>query len=202
MLLGQLIPIGLAAISLGAIQEADGPRSGQFWLRNDGSDSVAIISAYTSCGCTSVDYDRTAMVAPGDSTQVTLRFNPRGKEGDFNERATIVYGTSRQRLHLALTGTCIPSEESLLRKFPIEVSDRLRISADRFDLGVMAVGTTRQLNVVALHRDEADRQELLPIAFTADASLGKGLHHVDYPLNTTVAGRKVTLHITLDVLIK
>lgn len=192
-----LVVIGLATISLGTIHEADGPQERTFWLRNTGSEAVALTQGYTSCGCTTIHFDKTKTLAPGDSSKVTLRFNPRGKGGEFEEVGTIEYGAQRKCVSLALTGTCVTSEETLLRQFPIHISDSLRLSTNRFDLGIMHVGETKERSVVVLHRND-NRQERIPIHFSVDAKTSKGLQHITHPLKVG----KETVTITLDVLVK
>ncbi len=196
-MLDSLVVIGLASISFGTIHEADGPQERTFWLRNAGQEAVALAQGYTSCGCTTIHFDKTRQIEPGDSTSVTLRFNPRGKGGEFEEVGTIEYGTKRKRISLALTGTCITSEETLLKQFPIRISDVLRLSANHFDLGIMRVGETRERSVVVLHSND-NRQERIPIRLTVDAKTPKGLQHIAYPIE--LDNKKVI--ITLDVLIK
>ncbi len=196
-----LVVIGLATASLGTIQEADGVVERTFWLRNDGTAQVTLRQGYTSCGCTTIQFDKDAEVLPGDSTAVVLRFNPQGKGGDFEEVGTVVYGEKRKRATMAMVGTCVTSEETLLRQFPYRVSDELRISAERFDLGRMRVGETKERGVVVLHRDENNRQERLPITFTAASDMPKGLQHIPYRVETQVGGKTVTLTITIDVYI-
>ena len=200
-----LITIGLATISLGTIQETDGVQERTFWLRNAGREEVALTQGYTSCGCTTIHFAKDTAIAPGDSTAVTLRFNPRGKGGEFEEVGTITYGSEkvrmnndkRKHLQLTLEGTCVTSEETLLRQFPIRITDDLYLSTDRFDLGIMNVGETKERTVVFLHRN-GNRQERIPIRFTVDAKTPKGLQHIAYPI--TLDNKKVI--ITLDVLIK
>ena len=209
MVLDSLIVIGLATVSLGTIQEADGVQEHTFRLRNAGSEPVAVVQAYTSCHCTTVEAEQpdagAAEVLPGDTIAFTLRFNPQGKGGDFEETGTIVYtplptGEGRGRaLQLSLTGTCITSEESLLRQFPIRVSDRLRLSANRFDLGIMHVGETKQRTVVLLHRDDGDCREPVTVTFSPSADTPKGLQHIDYPIGTP---DQEGLTIRLDVVVK
>lgn len=199
-----LIVIGLATVSLGTIHEADGVQERTFWLRNAGTEAVAFTQGYTSCGCTTVSFPKDSLIQTGDSAAVTLRFNPRGKGGDFEETATIVYGprtavrANLKSARLSLTGTCITSEETLLRQFPIRISDSLRLSADRFDLGIMHVGETKERTVVILHRSEANRREPVLITFTPDSNTPKGLQHIPYPVK--VGREEIT--ITLDVIIK
>ena len=197
-----LVAIGFATISLGTINEADGVQERTFWLRNDGTEAVTLVQGYTSCGCTTIQFDKDKPIAVGDSTCVTLRFNPQGKGGEFEETGTIVYGPNHKRVNLSMVGTCITSEETLMRQFPVRISDDIRLSTNRFDLGIMHVGDSKERGVVVLHRSENNRQERIAIKFTVDANTPKGLQHIPYLIKTKVKGKELTLTITLDVLIK
>ena len=197
-----LVVIGLATASLGTIQETGGVQEHTFWLLNDGAQAVTLQQGYTSCECTTIEFDRYAQVQPGDSSQVVLRFNPQGRGGEFTVTGTVVYGDERKRVKLALTGNSILSEETLMKRYPITVNDNLRLSTDRFDLGVMHPGETKERSVVVLHRDENDRTESLAIAYTPDAKTPKGLQHIPYTVVTTEQGKQRQLIITLDVMIK
>ena len=202
MIADTLVVIGLATASLGTIQETGGMQEHSFWLRNDGTEVVTLQQGYTSCECTTIEFDRYAQVQPGDSSQVILRFNPQGRGGEFNVSGTVVYGNERKRVKLAMTGMSILSEETLMKRFPIAVNDNLRLSTDRFDLGVMHIGETKERSVVILHRDENDRTESLSITFTPDDKTPKGLQHVPYTVVTSEQGKQRQLVITLDVMIK
>ncbi|MBR5170294.1 MAG: DUF1573 domain-containing protein [Muribaculaceae bacterium] len=197
-----LVVIGLATAPLGTIQEMGGVQEHTYWLRNDGTEAVTLQQGYTSCECTTIEFERYAQVQPGDSSQVVLRFNPQGRGGEFNVSGTVVYGAERKRVKLSMTGTSILSEETLMKRYPIAVSDNLRLSTDRFDLGVMYPGETKERSVVVLHRDEEDRAETLSIAFTPDAKTPKGLQHIPYTVITTEQGKQRHLTIILDVMIK
>ena len=202
LLTDTLIVIGMATVSLGTINEADGLQERTFWLRNNGTEAVTLVQGYTSCGCTTIQFDKEQSIAPGDSSAVTLRFNPQGKGGEFEEVGTVVYGTRRKRVQLSMIGTCITSEETLMRQFPIRISDDIRLSSDRFDLGIMHVGETKERNVIILHRDENNRQERIPIKFTVDTNTPKGLQHIPCKIETSVKRKKQVLTIMLDVMIK
>ena len=202
LLADTLVVIGLATASLGTIQETGGVQEHTYWLRNDGTETVMLQQGYTSCECTTIDFDRYAQVQPGDSSRVTLRFNPQGRGGDFTVTGTVVYGTERKRVKLSMTGNSILSEETLMKRYPVAVSDHLRLSTDRFDLGILHPGETRERNVVVLHRDENDRTETLTVTFTPDDKTPKGLQHIPYTVVTTEQGKQRQLVITLDVMIK
>ena len=197
-----LVVIGFATISLGTIQEADGVQERALWLRNAGTEAVTLVQGYTSCGCTTIQFDKDKSIAVGDSTCVTLRFNPQGKGGEFEETGTIVYGPNRKRVNLSMIGNCITSEETLMRQFPVRISDDIRLSTNRFDLGIMHIGETKERNVVILHCNENNRQERIVIKFAVDSKTPKGLQHIPYSIKIKVKGKEETLTITLDVLIK
>lgn len=181
-----LIAIGLSTISLGTIQEADGVQEHLFCLRNAGTEAVRLTEGYSSCHCTTIVFDKNATILPGDSTHVALRFNPQGKGGDFYESGTLMYEVEgkasgeRKAITVAMEGTCITSEETLLRQFPVRINDSIRLSTDHFDLGFMNVGETKERNVVVLYRSEGDRQECIPITFTVDEQTPKGLQHIQH----------------------
>ena len=209
-MLDSLVVIGLATFSLGTIQEADGVQEHSFMLHNKGHADVTMHQGYTSCGCTTIDFERNRTLHEGDTAVVTLRFNPRGKGGEFKETGTIAYSLlsdsasneKRMRVNMSLVGTCVTSEETLMKQFPIRVSDNLRLSANHFDLGVMHIGEVKERNVVILHRDEDNRQECLTVTFAPGKEHKKGVQHITRQLITRSEGKEVKIVISLDVLIR
>ncbi len=202
LLVDSLIVIGMATVNIGTIQETDGPKEQSFWLRNVGTASVKLRQGYTSCGCTTIHFDRQKAIAPGDSSKVTLHFNPRGKGGEFHEIGTIEYGAKRKRVNMTMTGECITSEETLMRQFPVRISEDLRLSVDHFDVGIMRVGEKKERNVVVLHRYDNNRQERIPVSLTIDKKTPKGLQHITCPVETKVKGKRQLLRIRFDVIVR
>ena len=141
MITDTLIVVGLATISLGNIQQKGGVQEQHFLLTNPGSEMVTLGRGYTSCSCTTLNFQEYATVAPGDTINVTMRFDPQGKTGEFRETGIVVYGNNKY-VQLTLTGECLTNEEMLMRLFPIRVGDNLRLDTDHFDLGEMRVGET------------------------------------------------------------
>ena len=207
MLIDSLIVIGIATTSLGTIHEENGVQERTFWLKNIGQTTVQLRQGYTSCGCTTIHFDRNAAIAPGDSSAVTLRFNPRGKGGEFHEMGTIEYGEQRKRVNMAMVGECITSEETLLKQFPIRINDRLRMSVDRYDLGIVRVGTAKERHVAVLHWNEANpngdrRIESIKIDFAPTEDSPKGLQHIPYPIKVNDNGEKIEINVILDVIVR
>lgn len=207
LLVDTLVVVGMATVSLGTIHEADGHQQRSFWLRNDGAAVLQLERGYTSCGCTTITFDKGRQLSPGDSAQVTLLFNPRGKGGEFEEAGTVEWTAlspsgKKGRVRMAMTGQCITSEETLMQQFPVRISDALRLSTNRIDLGVMRPGESKERGIVILHRDEGNRKERIPIVFRVDQNTGKGLQHIDHPFTIRAQGRQQVVHITLDVFVK
>lgn len=212
MLTDILQVIGLATLSLGTIHESDGVQQHSFWLRNDAAYNVTLMQGYTSCGCTTIDFEKDAVVAPGDSAMVTLRFNPRGKSGDFLETATIAYlptdsvsildPSKVKRVQMELEGECVPSDESLMRQFPISINENLSASKARFDVGVMKPGATRTVYVAVLHRNDSNKKETFPVTFSVTDKTPKGVQHVERVIEIEDNGQKVPFTVVIDVLVK
>lgn len=200
-----LVVIGLATASLGTIHEADGVIEKKFQFCNAGTSDVKLVEGYTSCGCTTMEFPVDALLHAGDTATVTLAFNPRGKSGEFMQEGTIVYETpsGTKDITFVLTGTCITSQETLLRQFPIRINDRLRISADRFDLGTVRVGETKERGVVVLHADEDNRQEYIAVSVTPGDKTTKGLQHLMKTITTHDGqGQLHHISITFDMMVK
>ena len=203
LLADTLVVVGLATVSLGTVQETGGVREHTFLLHNPGPEAVTVVQSYTSCECTTIDTGGVTVVEAGDTSAVTLRYDPRGRGGAFTASGTVVYGPSRKRVRLSLTGTGVLSEETLLRRFPVAVSDHLRLSTDRFDLGVVRPGETRRRTVMVLHRDNGDSVEQVDLTFTPDASTPKGLRHVPRTFTVTDGdGKRRQVTVTFDVLVQ
>lgn len=76
-----------------------------FTLRNRGDAPLTISQVETSCGCTSTQIGGKSL-APGESTPLTVRFNPRGRRGRQEKQVVISSNDPRQpKLMLKLVGT-------------------------------------------------------------------------------------------------
>ncbi len=59
-----------------------------FKYENTGNEALVISNVRTSCGCTAPDWDREPL-APGATTEMSIKFNSRGKIGIQNKIITI-----------------------------------------------------------------------------------------------------------------
>ena len=199
MRIDHLVVVGMATLQLGTILESDGVQCRTFTVCNDGDSPVTLLQGYTSCGCTTISFSKDSVLPPGDSSEVKLRFNPRGKAGEIYESGTVVYGDSRQSVQMAMEGCCITSEETLAKMFPIVIDDDLRISRNQFDLGFVHPGATKTVHVGVLHRHDGNRQQVVPVSYTVSPDMPAGVHHVDVPVSVDKGKHQVNFNVRLDV---
>ncbi|MDO9373937.1 MAG: DUF1573 domain-containing protein [Ferruginibacter sp.] len=69
-----------------------------FEVVNNGKDSLHIQNVQASCGCTTPEWDREKVQAPGEQTKITVGYNA-ASEGAFTKQITITYnGTQTKQL--------------------------------------------------------------------------------------------------------
>lgn len=66
-------------VDIGSIREGEVVQFNA-WLRNAGGEPLVVKDVATSCGCTSVDYERQP-IAPGGMGRFSMRFDSRGMWG-------------------------------------------------------------------------------------------------------------------------
>lgn len=201
-LVDSLVVIGLSTLQIGTIHDTDGVVERTFCLRNAGTEAVTLVQKYTSCHCVKLAVPVGKNIVPGDTLHAVLSFDPKGKGGEFYEQGTIVYGQSRKHLNLVLEGMCVTSEETLMRQFPVRINDDIRLSANRFDVGVMHVGEKKTRHIAILHKDEDNRKESVAVTIEADNNLPKGVSTLKKPVETIYKNKKITFEVFFDVLVK
>ncbi len=74
------------------------PVTHNFEVVNIGKDSLRIVNVQASCGCTTPEWDREKIQAPGEKTTIKVGYNS-ASEGPFNKTITISYnGTQTKQL--------------------------------------------------------------------------------------------------------
>lgn len=148
-------------VDFGMIREENGKVSKIVKAVNISSDSTYIISSRTSCGCSAVEYTE-QMLAPGDTTEVTITYDPVNRPGKFLKTAKFFTGKERIGNSIKLSGTVIPSKKSLDMAYP-EKAGELRLSTLFVNAGEMGKSEARPL-FVGLYND-SDR----PLVLTASS---------------------------------
>ena len=69
-----------------------------FAVTNNGKDSLRIVNVQASCGCTTPDWEREKVQAPGEKTNITVGYNA-ASEGTFSKQIIITYnGTQTKQI--------------------------------------------------------------------------------------------------------
>ena len=68
-----------------------------FTLTNTGNSDLIILNARGSCGCTVPDYPKDQPIAPGDSAEVTVKFDSNNKPNADNQSVTFTTNTEKGR---------------------------------------------------------------------------------------------------------
>jgi hypothetical protein len=68
-----------------------------FDVTDSGSDSLKIANIQASCGCTTPQWDRDKVVAPGGKTIITVGYNA-ANEGVFSKTITVTYNGDKTKL--------------------------------------------------------------------------------------------------------
>ncbi len=128
-----------------------------FSIRNRGDAPLAISQVETSCGCTSTQIGGKSL-APGESTPLTVRFNPRGRRGKQDKQVLISSNDPRQpKLVLKLTGTVTADVDCQPQRVDfIDIKERDRV--ERTVTVTIASGVNARVTGVSSSSDfiEAD----------------------------------------------
>lgn len=94
----------------GNIKEKGGKVTATFKFVNTGDAPLVILSATASCGCTDPSFEDDP-IAPGDTSQIKVTYNPNGRPGEFVK--TIVVKTNAVKnsaSRLKIKGMVLPGK--------------------------------------------------------------------------------------------
>lgn len=93
---------------LGNIKEKGGKVSTAYRFVNVGDAPLVIFGASSSCGCTKPKFPE-APVAPGDTSVISVSFDPDGKAGEINKMIKVTSNSAKgATTRLRLKGVVIP----------------------------------------------------------------------------------------------
>ena len=138
--------------NFGAFDEGMGPVSCEFRWVNTSAEPVSIVSARTSCGCTAPKYERSA-VAPGDTSAITVTYDPAGRPGRFNKYVVVEFSEDVPTVKLEIFGTVVGSSQSVALRFPVECgSTGLQLAKGVAMLGEVGHGRLKPVYLEAYNR--------------------------------------------------
>lgn len=155
-------------VDFGIIREEDGMVSKIVKAVNVSSDSTFIISARTSCGCSAVDYPQ-YMIAPGDTAEVVVTYDPTNRPGKFLKTARFFTGEERIGNSIKLSGTVIPDRKNLDLAYP-DSAGCLRLSTRFLNAGEILHTEARPL-FVGIYNDSGTP---IPLSVSTDSDALEG----------------------------
>ncbi|MDE6277243.1 MAG: DUF1573 domain-containing protein [Muribaculaceae bacterium] len=102
----------------GAFNEDSGIARTSFRYVNTGSEPLIVIKVRTTCGCTVAEYSRKPL-APGDSAEIIVDYDPAGRLGRFEKGIIVDTNTDPRRSNLKIKGTVVGGEESVRAQYPV-----------------------------------------------------------------------------------
>ena len=113
--------------NFGSIREESGPIAHTFEATNRSEYPEVILDVTSTCGCTKPLFTRRP-VRPGDTTAVTVRFNPAGQSG-LIDRTLVVYGSGNRVIErLRITGRVEPRARTIEERFPIVAGEGIHLT--------------------------------------------------------------------------
>ena len=113
----------------GHIPEDGGSVVCRFEAVNSGTEPVAIVDVITSCGCTSVAFDRKP-IAAGESTTLDIRFDPMNRPGRIDRTVYLRTTDFDGDIRLSLVGEVTPRDKSVEELYPFDMGGGLRLATN------------------------------------------------------------------------
>ena len=90
----------------GTLTEGDVPEY-TFHFTNTGKSNLIISEVHPSCGCTTPDWPKD-LIKPGQPGEIHVKFNSKGKSGEFRKSIVVTANTYPNKTILYITGTVYP----------------------------------------------------------------------------------------------
>ncbi len=205
----------------GTIEESNGPASYVFKIRNTGDAPLIITRITASCGCTQPEWTKDP-IAPGETGEVQVTYNPKGRPGPFYKTISIYSNGHKGSYSLGIKGHVTPKQLQPVFIYPYSIADlklenkQILFSNVRPDdiigesIQVMNEGET----TMTIHIDKtpayltvtANPEKLAPgetgqisLLLDAKAIKKKGRISVQVPISITTTGVKKQTDSHLDI---
>lgn len=141
----------------GKIDEQDGPVSHKFVFKNLSDTPVIVEKVATSCGCTSTDYTRQP-IAAGSTGEITVVFNPRGFEGEFEKSVfvTAITKGDRVRSTLKIIGNVAARPKSVEDLYPFYMASGIRFDNATLAFNYIGQGNVKSMVVKYINTSDKD----------------------------------------------
>lgn len=127
--------------------ENDKPVTFTYGFRNTGIRKVKINNIVTTCSCLNAYCDK-EVVSPGETAEISVRFNPDGHPGKYDRNIYVYTKTDDSPAAVLTLSVDVENGMDLSGRYPINMGDiRLTASVVKFHKGVAGTATLRFVNV-------------------------------------------------------
>ncbi|MBQ2365498.1 MAG: DUF1573 domain-containing protein [Alistipes sp.] len=180
------------SINFGVINEEDGLATRRFNATNIGDTEIVVTEIITTCGCTTVCYDRHPIPA-GDSFSFDVIYDPRNRPGRFERNIFVATNDSAEPITLKIFGRVEPRERTPYEIYPFDFGGGLRLQSNFHAFAYIEHGKSAEEHIGYINLSERD----ITLAVTPIES--SGALTVEYP--TTIAPNAtgdIVLRYSLD----
>lgn len=185
------LQFGSTEWNFGSIREESGPIAHSFEATNRSEHPEVILDVSSTCGCTKPEFSRRP-VRPGETTTVTVRFNPAGQSGTI-DRTLVVYGSGNQTIgRLRITGRVEPRARTIEERFPVAAGDGVRLSNNYLPFETLPHGRETGADIGIANESDSPRQ----IRFVGERT--SGLLAIEAP-EVLLPGEEATVRIVYRI---
>ena len=134
----------------GDIFIANGPVSHSFTVKNISSKDMTVLSVVSSCGCTDVDWTRTA-IKPGKTGQISATYSNDEGPYSFDKTLTVYIAEVKKPVVLHLRGVSHEAQKPLEETYPVHFGSfamrEADIKAGNMSQGEQKNGQTKVANI-------------------------------------------------------
>ena len=134
-------------IIAGPMNEDDGPVTFIYRFTNEGKEGLTIKKLVSTCSCASA-VSSVSAVAPGESAEISVRYNPKGHPGKFERKVFVYTRDGNDPSAVLRLSVDVSSGADKSREWPVQMGGiRLRRSEVTLERGVRSVEQLRFINL-------------------------------------------------------
>lgn len=174
----------------GKINEADGRVTTVFEVKNEGMVPLILSNVRASCGCTTPKWTKEP-IAPGQTGQITVTYNPNGRPGRFQKTVTITSNATEATTRLYIKGEVIPKPAKPVDKYPVKMGN-LSLQKKSVNMGSVTHSVPKTIEIE--YANNTDAQVTVDLLYNTEE-----LHWVpNVTLRTVAPGQTGKIQITLQ----
>lgn len=154
------------SIAADPMNEDDAPESFIYPFSNVGSDTLEIKRLVSTCSCATARFSRRT-VAPGESGEIIVRYNPEGHPGRFERKVFVYTQEGNDPSAVLRLSVNVSSGADLSTEWPVQIGNiRLRRDSISFESGRKSVERMRFINLDVRSIDLECEEMFLPEGMT------------------------------------